>query len=163
MTEFKVVKQITLENKKVILKRILETSDCGRCYDYDRIILPHLTDEELKQRYRKIKPIVIIDNNFYLIKRYNLNSIRNKTFIHSKYSDLREKVEHDNIKVSGEFACYHENFNPRTFNPTIADILEQFPDELLEVSNGFYIESPREDEQPEIINYFYHKSWKPPF
>ena len=52
MSKIEILDQKVLDNRKVILQRV---NDNG--FEHSRIILPHLTDDELLVRYKRIKPI----------------------------------------------------------------------------------------------------------
>lgn len=149
---------ITLDNKKVFIKEE-ETNGVKR----KKIILPQISDEELWERYKKIYPLVEYNDNYYYLKPYTMEMLRHQPFIHNSKNDIREQVDITNAKTLTEFSCYHTYGYYGLFKPTIAEILQQFPDEALIEANAFFMyqipESIKElNEQQEIINLGCHKS-----
>ena len=133
----KLINEQLLDNKKVYLKTIREYYKNGFTYDKKEIVLPHLSHDELLARYRLIKPIVCFNNDFYYLKRYNSKMMRDESFISDFNKDIRKQVNMYGAKVIDEFYCYHPFANMYEFTPTIADVLEQFPNELLDEANAF--------------------------
>ena len=131
--------QKVLDNKKVLLQTIKEIYKSGFKYEYNKIILPHLTHDELLARYRNIKPIVYHNNLFYYLKRYNEKMMRTESLLSNLDKDIRREVNMYGSLIIDDFPVYHEYSNMNFFEPKVAEILEQFPDELLEESNAFYI------------------------
>ena len=143
---------IKLENPKVKLNE-----------ESKKIILPDISDEELWERYKRIKPIVKNDNLYYYLKTNSIEMLRNQSFLWNAKEELREHINSDTIEEIDEFSCYHTYGYYGLFKPTIAEILEQFPDELIEDANAFYLSqfpnSIQElNEQKEIINLGCHKT-----
>lgn len=158
MAEIKILDQIVLDNRKVILQRV---DDNG--FERSKIILPHLTDDELLARYKRIKPIVSYQGLYYYLKRYNAAMLRNQSYIWNIEKDIREQVDMTDVKTLDEFPCYHTYGWYGFFKPSIAEVLQQFPDDVLEEANAFYMTSTPENEydlalQQEIVNAGCHRS-----
>ena len=158
MAEIKILDQKVLDNRKVILQRV---DDNG--FEHSKIILPHLTDDELLARYKRIKPIVSYQELYYYLKRYNAEILRNHSYISNIEKDIREQVDMTDVKTLAEFPCYHTYGWYGLFKPTIAEVLQQFPDDVLEEANAFYMTSAPENEydlvlQKEIVNAGCHRS-----
>jgi len=158
MADIKILDQKVLYNRKVILQRV---DDNG--FEYSKIILPHLTDDELLARYKRIKPIVFYQELYYYLKRYNADMMRNQSYIWNIKSDIREQVDMTDAKTLAEFPCYHTYGYYGFFKPSIAEVLQQFPDEILEEANAFYMSSAPENEcdlasQTEIVEAGCHRS-----
>ena len=151
-------KNLIIENPKVLIKILKENDEEKR-----KIILPQLSDEELWERYKRIKPIVEYQDNYYQLKPYTMEMLRHQSFIHNSKKDIRDQVDLTNAKVITEFSCYHTYGYYGLFKPTIAEVLQQFPDEGLLEANAFMMSQVPEsitdlNEQQEIINLGCHKS-----
>ena len=154
------LKKEILDNNKVILKTYKETFKNGFVFYKNVIVLPHISKEELLLRYRNIKPIVYYDNDFYYLKRYNSEMMRNDSFVSNFEKDVRKKVNMYGYKVLDEFYCYHTYDDMYEFTPTIAEVLEQYPDNLLETSNAFCLTRCIKllNTKKEVLQAGYHKS-----
>lgn len=158
MTKIEILDQKVLDNRKVILQRINESG-----YEHSKIILPHLTDDELLARYRRIKPIVFYQELYYYLKRYNAKMMRNQSYIWNIERDIRTQADMSDAITLAEFPCYHTYGWYGIFKPSIAEVLQQFPDEVLEEANAFYMTSTPNNEydlglQQEIVNAGCHSS-----
>lgn len=152
MSKIEILDQKVLDNRKVILQKLNEDG-----YEYNKIILPHLTDDELLARYRRIKPIVSYQELYYYLKRYNVDMMRNQSYIWNLEKDIRNQVDMTDAKTIAEFPCYHTYGWYGFFKPSIAEVLQQFPDDYLEEANAFYMTSSPENDfdlnlQSEIVN-----------
>lgn len=129
-----------LDNKKVIL-RTVKINDI----EYGNIISPHLTDLELFERYKRIKPIVVFNSLCYYLRDYSLKELRGQSYLWNAHNDIRSKVDLSNTEILMDFSCYHTYGYYGLFKPSIAEVLEQFPDEVLEEANAFYVLSYPKD------------------
>lgn len=158
MNKIEMLEQKVLDNSKVILQRVNENG-----LEYSKIILPHLPDEELLRRYSRIKPIVYYQKLYYYLKRYNVDKMRNCSYIWDLERDIRDEVDMTDAKTILEFPCYHTYGYYGFFKPSIAEVLQQFPDDVLEEANAFYMSRMPEDSndlelQSEIVNAGCHRS-----
>lgn len=134
MVETKILDQKALDNRKVIFQTIQEIGDDEYERTYNRIILPYLTDDELLARYRRIKPIVSIEELYYYLKKYNVSQMRKQSLCNID-KDIRNQVDMTGAKTIAKFPCYYVS----DYRPSIAEVLQQFPDEFLNEANAFYI------------------------
>ena len=151
-------KEIKLDNPKVILKTYQDNGE-----ERKKIVLPLVSDEELWERYKLVKPLVKDDNKLFHLKVYNIEMLRHQSFIWNSKNDLAEQVDPSKVKELDEFPCYHSYGYYGLFKPTIAEVLQQFPDDILLEANAFYIskfpQSMQElKEQEDIINLGCHKT-----
>lgn len=158
MSKIEILDQKVLDNRKVILQTLNEDG-----WEHNKIILPHLTDDELLARYKRIKPIVSYQELYYYLKRYDVNMMRNQSYIWNLERNIRNQVDMTDAKTIAEFPCYHTYAYYGFFKPSIAEVLEQFPDDYLEEANAFYMTSSPESEfdlglQSEIVNAGCHRS-----
>ncbi len=163
MAETKILDQKVLDNRKVIFQTVQEIGDNGYEYTHNKIILPYLTDDELLARYRRIKPIVSIDELYYYLKRYNVSMMRNQSYLWNADKDIRSQVDMTGAETIAEFPCYHTYGYVGLFKPSIAEVLQQFPDDVLNEANAFYMTSSPEttfdlNMQLEIVNAGCHQS-----
>ena len=141
MSEIKILDRKFLENKKAILQTVKEIFDNGLEFTYKSIVLPHISDNELLERYIKIKPIASYEETYYYLKKYNVDKMRNQSYIWNLEKDIRGIVDMTGAETITEFPCYHTYRYPGLFKPSIAEVLQQFPDDALEEANAFYISS----------------------
>lgn len=158
MSKIKVIEQKVLDNEKVILEKRNKSA-----FGCSRIILPYISDAELLKRYRRIKPIVYYNELYYYLKKYNTKMMRRQPYISNLKKDIRTQVDMMDAKILGEFSCYHIYAYYDSFVPTIAEVLQQFPDDILEEANAFcMIEYPKNSAdlslQSEIVNAGCHRS-----
>lgn len=127
------------------------------------IYIPKITDEELLRKYDKIKPIIKIDDVYYRLRKYNLDQLKNYSFIIDRYQTKDDIIDEENISIIDEFSCYHEYGYYGLYQPKVYEVLSQFPVKYLNKANAFYIyDSPRSNEELErqknIINNGYYKT-----
>ena len=140
---------IMLESEKAIVKT--------------RIILPKMSRKELIERYKELKPLVKKGSFLYRLRDFSIEELLTLSFIDNINENRMGIVAPREVISLGEFPCYHRIGNNGEFNPTIADVLSQFPDELLGDSNMFCLKSyPRTlddfGNQIELIQGGYHRS-----
>ena len=142
-------KMFMLESEKAIVK--------------SEIILPEISREELIERYKKIRPLVKRNSFWYNLRDFSLEELLSLSFIDDIEKNRRSAVAPRELITLGEFPCYHKIGDDRKFNPTIAEVLSQYPDELLKDSNLFYLKKyPRTlddfGDQIEVVKAGYHRS-----
>ncbi len=163
MAESKIIEQKILDNRKAILQTIEEHADNGYVFTSSRIILPYLTNDELLARYKRIKPIVSVNGSYYYLKRYNASMMRSRAYLWNISRDIRGEVDMTDAEVIAEFPCYHPYCYVGFFKPTIAEVLQQFPDNALDKANAFYMANSLEtifdlNMQAEIVHAGCHQS-----
>jgi len=114
-----------------------------------KVSIPKITDEELRKRYERIKPIVEIDGEKYFLRTFTEEELRTKSYIWNMYEDKREKVNIDEYAALEEhdFECIHRYGYYALFKPSIAEVLAQIPDDLARLVNLFeIIDEPKTEE-----------------
>jgi len=113
------------------------------------VSIPEITDEELRTRYERIKPIVEIEGKKYLLR--NFADLRNVSYIWNVHQDKREEINIDEYIALEEhdFECIHEYGYYGFFKPSIAEVLAQIPSDLANIVDLFEI-----IEKPEIAEDF---------
>ena len=101
------------------------------------LLLSKLSDKELKERYHKLKPIAEYLDAYYYLRKYKLSELKHDSFLYSLPDDIRTQVDIEIYEPIDEFNCYHTYGRANIFKPTIAEILTQFPTELIKESDAF--------------------------
>ena len=132
----RIIKETKLDNKKVSMQTLYDES---AQFEYTKIILPKITTKELIERYKKIKPIVQIEDIHYLLREFTTDELKHCSYIWNQDKDKRNIINKNQIETIGEFPCYHTYGYHGFFKPSIEEVLSQFPDELLKEANAFYL------------------------
>ena len=103
--------------------------------------IPKVSKEEILKRYEKIKPIVDFYGTKYFIREYSEKEISNLPFIWLNSEDLTKVVDGNIYEQWPEkdFECLHTYIFYACFCPTIAEVLAQIPDDVLNEVSGFEI------------------------
>ena len=114
----------------------------------EELQIPIINDKRLKELYQLLKPIVTIDEMKYLLREYTLQELKNTSYIWNCHEDIRNIVDTKKLEVVDDFLCLHTYGYYGLFKPSIAEILSQVPENVIEHANAFeIIEQPetRED------------------
>lgn len=125
--------------------------------------IPEIYDKRLKELYQLLKPIVTIDEMKYLLREFTLQELRNQSYIWNRHEDKRDIVDSSRLETVDDFLCLHTFGYYGLFKPSIAEVLSQAPESVIEQANTFeIIESPetREDvfKYKEVIDNGFHLS-----
>lgn len=125
--------------------------------------IPEIDDKRLKELYQLLKPIVTIDEMKYLLREFTLQELRNQSYIWNCHEDKRDIVDSSRLETVDDFLCLHTFGYYGLFKPSIAEVLSQAPESVIEQANTFeIIESPetREDvfKYKEVIDNGFHLS-----
>ena len=128
-----------------------------------KLEIPEIDDKRLKELYQLLKPIVTIDEMKYLLRKFTLQELRNQSYIWNRHEDKRDVVDPSRLETVDDFLCLHTWGYYGLFKPSIAEVLSQAPESVLEQANTFeMIESPetREDvfKYKEVIDNGFHLS-----
>lgn len=128
-----------------------------------KLEIPEIDDNRLKELYRLLKPIVTIDEMKYLLREFTLQELRNQSYIWNRAEDKRDVVDPSKLETVDDFLCLHTWGYYGFFKPSIAEVLSQAPENVIEQANTFeIIESPetREDvfKYKEVIDNGFHLS-----
>ena len=113
-----------------------------------KLEIPETDDNRLKELYQLLKPIVTIDEIKYLLREFTLQELRNQSYIWNRHEDKRDVVDPSRLETVDDFLCLHTWGYYGLFKPSIAEVLSQAPESVIEQANTFeIIESPetRED------------------
>ena len=125
--------------------------------------IPEIDDKRLKELYQLLKPIVTIDEMKYLLREFTLQELRNQSYIWNRHENKRDIVDSSRLETVDDFLCLHTFGYYGLFKPSIAEVLSQAPESVIEQANTFeIIESPetREDvfKYKEVIDNGFHLS-----
>ena len=128
-----------------------------------KLEIPEIDDKRLKELYHLLKPIVTIDEMKYLLREFTLQELRNQSYIWNRHEDKRDIVDSSRLETVDDFLCLHTFGYYGLFKPSIAEVLSQAPESVIEQANTFeIIESPetREDvfKYKEVIDNGFHLS-----
>lgn len=128
-----------------------------------KLEIPEIDDNRLKELYQLLKPIVTIDEMKYLLREFTLQELRNQSYIWNRHEDKRDIVDPSRLETVDDFLCLHTWGYYGLFKPSIAEVLSQAPESVIEQANTFeIIESPetREDvfKYKEVIDNGFHLS-----
>lgn len=128
-----------------------------------KLVIPEIDDRRLKKLYQLLKPIVTIDEMKYLLREFALHELRDQSYIWNRQEDKRSAVDPRNLEPVDDFLCLHTWGYYGLFKPTIAEVLSQAPENVIEQANTFeIIESPetRADvfKYKEVIDNGFHLS-----
>lgn len=128
-----------------------------------KLEISEIDDNRLKELYQLLKPIVTIDEIKYLLREFTLQELRNQSYIWNRHEDKRDVVDPSRLETVDDFLCLHTWGYYGLFKPSIAEVLSQAPESVIEQANTFeIIESPetREDvfKYKEVIDNGFHLS-----
>ena len=128
-----------------------------------KLEIPEIDDKRLKELYQLLKPIVTLDEMKYLLREFTLQELRNQSYIWNCHEDKRDVVDPNKLETVDDFLCLHTCGYYGLFKPSIAEVLSQAPESVIEQANTFeIIESPetREDvfKYKEVIDNGFHLS-----
>ena len=137
----------------------------GSIYEnIDRELTIHyLEDDELKKRYEKIKPIIMIEGITYDMKEFSFTALSGQSYIWNRDEDKRNIIHKEDLEAIEDFVCFHEYGYYGLFKPSIHEVLAQLPEKSIKEADYFeIIESPvtRDDvfKYEDILNAGYHAS-----
>lgn len=128
-----------------------------------KLEIPEIDDKRLKELYHLLKPIVTIDEMKYLLREFTLQELRNQSYIWNRHEDKRDIIDPNKLETVDDFLCLHTWGYYGLFKPSIAEVLSQAPESVIEQANTFeIIERPetREDvfKYKEVIDNGFHLS-----
>lgn len=129
----------------------------------EKLEIPKISDNRLKELYNLLKPIVTIEEMKYLLREFTFAELRDISYIWNQDKDKREIVDGNKLETIDDFLCLHTWGYYGLFKPSIAEVLAQIPENLINNASNFeIIESPeiREDvfKYPEVIDNGFHLS-----
>lgn len=88
------------------------------------------SDEELNRRAERIRPLVSYSDGLWFIKPQHLTDV---AYLWKPTKDIKAPE----MQVIGQFRCLHTYGHPSLFKPSIAEVLWQIPEEMLDRAKAF--------------------------
>lgn len=105
----------------------------------EKLEIPIISDRRLKELYQLLKPIVTIDEMKYLLRGFTLQELNNYSYIWNSIEDKRDMIDSSKLEKVDDFLCLHTYGYYGFFKPSIAEILAQTPENVIEQANVFEI------------------------
>lgn len=109
-----------------------------------------INDEKIIELYKRLRPIVTVNEAKFLIREYTLEELKKRSFVQNKNVDKKTYIDNSEIEIVGAFNYMKEYQNPLSFNPTIGEILSEIPRECSENADAFEINGI-----PRIVNNYH--------
>ena len=109
-----------------------------------KVTIPEITADELKRRYKQIKPVITVNGKLYYLREFTFEELSGTSYIWSSEKDVREdgdKLQPFDINYRpSDFSCLHRYGYYGLFKPSIAEVLAQIKeDELFSFIRAFEI------------------------
>ena len=111
-----------------------------------KVSIPKISNEEMMERYERIKPVITMNGKLHHLREYTLKEIKGISFLWNRDEDVREEVGEDELEVleGRDFVCLHGYGYPGFFKPSIGEVLAQIKEQDLPLVRAFeIIESPK--------------------
>ncbi len=109
------------------------------------VSIPKISNEELKERYEQIKPVVTVNGKLHYLREFTWEELTGISYLWNYDKDVREEVREGELKVleGRDFVCLHRYGYYGLFEPSISEVLSQIKEYDLPFVNAFeIIESP---------------------
>ena len=94
--------------------------------------IPPISNEELMRRYLKIKPVAEVAGVKYWLKNYSVHEMRYSSYFLTIIPDKQTPVgEALSNHTHYDFQCLHTFGYHGFFKPSIAEVLAQIPEDIL--------------------------------
>jgi hypothetical protein len=129
----------------------------------EKLEIPLIDDKRLTELYHLLKPIVTVDEMKYLLKEFTLEDVKRRSYIWNIERDKRDVIDASKLETVDDFLCLHTWGYYGLFKPSIAEVLSQAPENVIENANLFeIIESPQTSDDvfkyEKVLNSGYHLS-----
>ena len=118
--------------------------------------------EEIMRRYARIKPIVEVNGQKHFLREFSEEEVFTHAYINDPSDVIMEESVNTTLFISrpnDDFECIHSYGYYGIFKPSIAEVLSQIPDTLLDFVDGFeIIDYPRtpEDFNKHKVEFYNH-------
>ncbi len=106
-----------------------------------KVSLPKISQEELKKRYERIKPVINLNGNLYHFRTFELHELWDMSYLGNPEEDIREKVDGDELEIlkGKDFVCLHSYGYYGWFKPSIKEVLSQISEQDIPFVRAFEI------------------------
>lgn len=120
------------------------------------VSIPKISDEEIKERYKQIKPVITVNGKLHYFREFSFEEISGKNYLWNKDEDVRDEVGENELEVldGKDFVCLHNYGCSEFFKPHICEVLSQINAHVLPFVKAFEI-----IESPKTANDFYKDSF----
>lgn len=111
-----------------------------------KVSIPKISDEELKERYEQIKPVITVNGKLHYFREFTFEELSNRSYLWGCDKNVREEVKENELEVweGKDFACLHSWGYYGFFKPSVAEVLAQINELDLPLVSAFeIIESPK--------------------
>lgn len=122
---------------------------------------PQISNERLLELYSKIKPIITIREDKYLLDNLSQMDLRTLSYLSLEKENTNDvienckKVDIETLKEIRDFICLHRYGFSLQFRPSVNEVLSQIPEDLIDDIDAFEIV-----EKPTLPNDLYRYSSK---
>lgn len=110
------------------------------------VSIPKISDEEMKERYEQIKPVVTVDGKLHYLREFTFEELTGINYLWDLDKNVREEVGEGELEVleGRDFVCLHRyGYYEGCLRPCIGDVLSQIEEYDLPFVKAFeVIESP---------------------
>lgn len=113
-----------------------------------KISIPEISKEDLLARYDQIKPVVKYDQKKYFLTDFTKEELTKCSYLWMIKERLGEELDITKYSPMPEydFECIHKYGAPNFFKPSIAEVLAQISDSVIDEVCGFEIVQKPESE-----------------
>ena len=107
-----------------------------------KMSIPEISDEELMERYKHIKPVITAkDGKLHYFREYTLDELRRTSYFFNRDEDMREEVGENQLEAwsACDFPCLHTYAYCGFFKPSIAEVLAQVDEGRIPLIKAFEI------------------------
>jgi len=141
------LKQITFEHTKKDRNIIDFIQEVPHFKAMPVIIMPEISDERILELYKRIKPIVNIEERNFLIRQFALDEIRRKSIFENLQKNITTEIDLSKFEIIDEIDCFSLKGDKNIFAPKISDVLSQIPNKYLNQTTNFQVLCP-----PELVS-----------
>ncbi len=132
---------IVLETNKLIAWRFHTSKGMQGGDRMFEVSIPKITDEEMMERYKKIKPVVTVDGKLYYLRDFALDEIRGIAYLRHLENNLANEVKEGELTVweNHDFSCLHAYGYYDLFKPSVGEVLSQIDEKDIPFIKAFEI------------------------
>lgn len=132
---------IVLETNKLIAWRFHTSKGMQGGDRMFEVSIPKITDEEMMERYKKIKPVVTVDGKLYYLRDFTLDEITGIAYLWDLEKNLGKEVGEGELTVweNHDFSCLHTYAYCGFFKPSVGEILSQIHEHEVPFIRAFEI------------------------
>ena len=103
------------------------------------VSIPEISEEELKKRAKRIRPIVEIGGTKYFLRKFSMDELTGISYLWNADEDKRKQVDMSIYVPHEDMQCIHKYGYYGIFKPSIAEVLAQIPEMDVNFIDAFEI------------------------